>query len=129
MTTRQFEDYKPTHIDIELDPSDLNTSAPRLICSVKVDWMNKTICSKKLTDGLSNTLFVMFPQAEDEQAIIVRIYGVNSDLIVDREAEIRAMIRLSQYDMANKVLLTFNNGFISSFVAGEQINIQDENIK
>jgi hypothetical protein len=39
------------------------------------------------------------------------------------------MVRLSQLDMSNKVLLTFNNGFIYAFVPGEQIDINDQTIK
>jgi ethanolamine kinase len=71
----------------------------------------------------------MFPQSKKEQGLIFRVYGNNSDLIIDREAEIETMVRLSQLDMSNKVLLTFNNGFIYAFVPGEQIDINDQTIK
>ena len=128
MTTDLYH-HQPPHTDIELDPSDLKMSGPRLVSIVKPDWINKTISFDELTDGLSNTLLAMFPHSEKNQGLIVRIYGNNSDLIIDREGEIHTMIRLSQYDMANKVLLTFKNGFLYTYVPGEQIDVNDETMK
>lgn len=120
---------RPPHIDIDLDSTDLQTSGPRLVCLVKIDWINKTIRSQKLNDGLSNTLLAMFPSSNDEQGLIVRIYGNNSDLIIDRQAEIQTMVRMHRYNMANEVLLTFNNGFLYTFVSGEQIDINDKTVE
>ncbi|CAF3774594.1 unnamed protein product [Adineta steineri] len=119
---------QPLHINIELNSSDLETCGPRLVCLVKQDWICKTIHFEKLTDGLSNKLLAMFPSSKDEQSLIVRIYGKNSDLIVDRKVEIQTMVRLSQYNMSNQVLLTFNNGFLYTYVPGEQINIDNESV-
>jgi ethanolamine kinase len=128
MTATVYAIYPP-RINVELDPSDMKISGPRLVCSVKSDWVNKSLSFEKLTDGLSNKLLAMFPQSKKEQGLIFRVYGNNSDLIIDREAEIETMVRLSQLDMSNKVLLTFNNGFIYAFVPGEQIDINDQTIK
>ncbi|CAF1162495.1 unnamed protein product [Adineta ricciae] len=116
------------HVDIELDAADLKTSGPRLACLVKSDWINKKLSFKELTDGLSNQMLAMFPPSYDEQALIIRTYGKNSDLIVDRQAEIRNMVKLSQYDMANEVLATFNNGFLYALVPGDQIDVDDGKI-
>ena len=121
---------QPLHINIELDSTNLETSGPRLVCLVKTDWINQTVTFEKLTDGLSNKLLAMFPSSKDEQSLIVRIYGNNSDLIIDRKVEIQTMVRLCQHDMANQVLLTFNNGFLYTYVPGEQIDVDsDESVE
>lgn len=120
---------QPPRIDIELDPVDLKTSGPRLVCLIKSNWITETISFDKLNDGLSNTLLAMFPHSEKNQGLIVRIYGDNSDLIIDRKVEIHTMLRLFQYNMANQVLLTFKNGFLYTFVPGEQIVVNDKNMK
>ena len=106
MAKRSSMQDRSPHIDINLDSTNLQTTGPRLACLVKTDWINKTIRSQKLNDGLSNTLLAMFPSSNDEQGLIVRIYGNNSDLIIDRTAEIQTMVRLHQYDMTNEVLLS-----------------------
>ena len=130
LKTNTSQSYnQPVHVDIELDAADLKTSGPRLACLIKSDWINKRLSFKELTDGLSNQMLAMFPPSHDEQALIVRTYGKNSDLIVDRQAEIRNMVKLSQYDMANKVLATFNNGFLYTLVPGDQIDVEDEKIE
>ena len=119
----------PRHIDINLDSSNLQTSGPRLACLVKTDWINASIRFEKLNEGLSNKLLAMFPSSTNEQGLIVRVYGKNSDLIIDREREIRTMVRLHRFDMASAVLLTFNNGFLYTFVPGEQIDVTDQTVE
>ncbi|UJR08856.1 hypothetical protein I4U23_013111 [Adineta vaga] len=131
MTTKSVTMHshdQPLHVDIELDSSDLKTSGPRLVCLVKNDWINKKISFKELTDGLSNQMIVMYPPEKDEQGVVIRTYGKNSDLIVDRQIEIQTMVKLSQYHMANEILCTFNNGLLYTFLPGEQISMDDDNI-
>ena len=120
---------QPPRFAIEVDSTDLKMSGPRLVCLVKHDWINKKISFEKLNDGLSNTLLAMFSPSKDEQGLIVRIYGNNSDLIVDRQREIHTMVRLSPLNMSNEVLLTFNNGFLYTWVPGEQINVDDQSVE
>jgi hypothetical protein len=106
--------------DIELTVSNFVTN------SLKQQWIksNSPLIIKKLTDGLSNILFAV--RSSENNGVITKIYGTNSDLIVDRQAEIRFMIYLAQFHMSPSIFLTFNNGFIYQYVPGEPIANGDE---
>ncbi|CAF1381432.1 unnamed protein product [Adineta steineri] len=123
----------PLHENIELSSDkndDIKSTALHLVLnSLKTNWTNPSI--KRLTDGLSNNLFAILPSSKEsnnkkDRGVIVKIYGNNSDLIVDRKEEIRFMLHLAQFQMASRILLTFNNGFIYEYVSGNPVDIHDE---
>lgn len=114
------------HENIELD-SDENNIQSIIQNSLEEKWIktNKTLIIKNLTDGLSNNLFSA--RTSETHGVIVKIYGTNSDLIVDRQAEIKYMIYLSTFHISPSILLTFNNGFIYQYVPGEPMENGNEN--
>ncbi|CAF4304805.1 unnamed protein product, partial [Adineta steineri] len=80
----------PPHENIELSSDkndDVESTALHLVLnSLKTNWTNPSI--KRLTDGLSNNLFAILPSSKEsdnkkDRGVIVKIYGNNSDLIVD----------------------------------------------
>jgi ethanolamine kinase len=113
------------HENIELDPNEKDIESI-VVNSLKQNWIpsNSSLTVKKLTDGLSNILFAVC--SSETNGVIVKIYGKNSDLIVDRQAEIRFMIYLSKFHLSASILLTFNNGFIYQYVPGTPIQNGDE---
>ncbi|CAF2853041.1 unnamed protein product [Rotaria sp. Silwood2] len=62
----------------------------------------------------------------ENTGVIVNIYGKNSDLIVDRQAEIQYMIHLAQFHISPSIVLTFNNGFIYEYLPGSPVSNGDE---
>ncbi|CAF4018714.1 unnamed protein product [Adineta steineri] len=123
----------PPHENIELssDKNDeVESAALQLVSnSLKTNWTNPSI--KKLTEGHSNNLFAIRPSSKDsddkkDQGVIVKVYGKNSDLIIDRKEEIRFMLYLTQFQMASQLLLTFNDGFIYEYIPGTPVDIHDE---
>ncbi|CAF0810797.1 unnamed protein product [Didymodactylos carnosus] len=113
----------PFH-DVELHPETLELEASRLICAVIPEWSTKKLKYEKLTEGLSNFLLAMFPNGDDEnQSIIVKLYGLNSDLLIDREQEIRTMAELYKHKFSDQqILLKFRNGYFYTYLPGKQMD-------
>jgi ethanolamine kinase len=114
------------HESIELNADEDEIQA-FLLNSLKQNWIqenNSSLIIKKLTDGLSNLIFSV--RSSDDHGVIVKIYGKNSDLIVNRQAEIEFLIYLSKFHLSPAIVLTFNNGFIYDYVPGISIQNGDE---
>ncbi|CAF3657129.1 unnamed protein product [Rotaria sp. Silwood1] len=115
------------NIDFDSNEKDIESIVLNFVSnSLKQNWIksNSSLTIKKLTDGLSNILFAVY--SCENNGIIVKIYGQNSDLIVDRQAEIRYMIYLAQFHISPSIILTFNNGFIYQYLPGNPISNGDE---
>lgn len=108
------------HESIELNANE-NEIQSFVINSLK---KNSLLNIKQLTDGLSNLLYAV--RSSDDHGVIVKIYGKNSDLIVDRQAEIQFMIYLAKFYLSPTIVLTFKNGFIYQYVPGIPIQNGDE---
>lgn len=53
--------------------------------------------------------------------ILVRVNGIGTENIIDRDKEVRYMISLSDYKMAPKIHATFENGYVYDFIEGEPL--------
>ena len=63
--------------------------------------------------------------------ILVRVYGHNSELMIDRTSEIRNMKLLHANDCGSELFATFQNGLAYQFLAGStltQETVIDPNI-
>ncbi len=70
-----------------------------------------------LTDGITNTLIkVARPSPglskleQDQQAVLIRVYGKGTDAIIDREKELRVHTLLASKGLASSPLARFANG-------------------
>ena len=74
-----------------------------------------------------NTLCKCWPERDNEPeqsdgALVVRINGNISDSkLVDRPRELRNLKLLNSRGIANKILASFTNGIIYTFVEGENL--------
>lgn len=110
------------HENIELNP-EIN-QIESFVCNSCQIQRTSSLNVKPLTDGLSNLLFAV--RSSEDHGVIVKIYGKNSDLIVDRQMEIQFMIYLAQFHLAPPIILTFNNGFIYRYVPGTPLQNGNE---
>jgi ethanolamine kinase len=77
------------------------------------------------TDGITNKLIGCFyadPERFMQEVLLVRIYGRNSELMIDRTAEKRNMAVLFKAGLAPQLYATFNNGLVYDYVPGVTLN-------
>ena len=73
------------------------------------------------TEGITNRLIGahLDEDVDKKDVVLVRIYGADTDLIIDRQLEMQNMIILHAAGCAKQLYGKFENGIIYGFVPGE----------
>lgn len=115
------------HIALYYDNKDSHNSALRLILTLRPDWQDtkETIEFVRFTDGITNTLLKAVNQRPglsktevEEDAILLRAYGKDTDVLIDREKETRSHSLLARYGLAPSLHARFENGLLYKFIQG-----------
>lgn len=59
------------------------------------------------------------------EVILIRIYGKNTEVLIDRQKEIENFKSLHKYGFAPRLLATFNNGLAYEYTDGKPLNKSD----
>lgn len=59
------------------------------------------------------------------EVILIRIYGKNTEVLIDRKKEIENFKSLNKYGFAPRLLATFNNGLAYEYTAGKPLSKSD----
>jgi ethanolamine kinase len=107
------------HLSITIDDKDINSGALRVLQAIRPRWDPSDVDFKLLTDGITNKLVGCRPKDEDAaETVLVRVYGNKTDLLIDRKAETRNILLLSNIGLAPNLYATFSNGLAYQFVPG-----------
>lgn len=114
--------------ELKIDINSLETSANHLICLIKPAWVSKTLTFKKLSTDDSSLYYSVFPSDfEDERhGIVIKLYPIDSDLYADHKKEYRLIEQLVDRELVPRILLTFANGYFSSYIIGKTLDIHDD---
>jgi len=80
---------------------------------------------KLLTGGLSNRLYLCkssIISEDNAKRVLVRIFGNKTELLIDREYEMRVIVAAHQQGFSARFYGTFENGCIYGFVNGRPMN-------
>lgn len=115
------------------EPSTLDTTSSN--CSVEVaglcirllpEWQNTPVEAVKvqgIDGGITNELFKV--SCGHGMCALVRVYGTNTDVLIDRAAELAALKQLNALGFGAKVLATFENGRIEEFLEARTLTPDD----
>ncbi|XP_044261990.1 ethanolamine kinase 2 [Tribolium madens] len=105
------------HLSLQVAEGDVFGGAARVLGAIRPQW--RRIEFKLLTDGITNKLVGCSGEGvEEEETVLVRIYGNKTDLLIDRKAETRNILLLSSLNLAPSLYATFENGLAYQFVPG-----------
>ncbi|KAF7684484.1 Ethanolamine kinase 2 [Astathelohania contejeani] len=76
---------------------------------------------KKLVDGRTNSTFLC---CDSKNHLILRIYGADTELLIDREEEIRHLKMLNKNNLAPKLRARFKNGIMVDYIEGTTLTLQ-----
>ena len=82
--------------------------------------MMLSVCGQRFTGGITNPLMGCWHKDDpaQEEMVLIRIYGENSELILDRDAEIRTIQLLHAVGCARPLFARFANGIAYGFFPG-----------
>ncbi|CAF4204321.1 unnamed protein product, partial [Rotaria sp. Silwood2] len=111
-----------------VDINSLETTAGRLICSIKRRWAKNKLLFKKLTNDDHLIRYVIFlKDTKDEQSnVVLKIYSTNSDVYTDYQEQLRLINYLNNYKITPHILLTFINGYFCNYIQGNILDIKEQ---
>ncbi|KAK5134444.1 hypothetical protein LTR08_006491 [Meristemomyces frigidus] len=135
-TVRQPIDSPLTlrHIPYHFSNEDPDRSALELVEALDADWRDAEgpVVFVRFTDGITNTLTKAIKRRPgrteseiDEEAILIRAYGEGTDVLIDRERELRAHNLLANLGLAPPLLARFDNGLMYRFIQGDVCTPED----
>lgn len=121
------------HFDFTVTGENLDKQSKMMLKEIKGDWNLDELCMKEFSGGISNKLVGFFTKGTNtspprhkggggegrSDVVLVRIYGENTDLIIDREQELYNIKELSHHNIAPQLYCTFLNGYCYGFVEGD----------
>ncbi|MEQ2280100.1 Ethanolamine kinase 1 [Ameca splendens] len=105
-------------IEVTVDENDYRPGALRLMKELRPNWKPSEIKMKFFTDGITNKLLGCYVGAVMQDVVLVRIYGNKTELLVDRENEVKSFRVLHAHRCAPSLYCTFNNGLCYEFLQG-----------
>lgn len=113
-------------VDPSLPPSELEFQV-RGVCRALIERWTKVedghLCVTTVSGGITNLLMKVSlkdSEAEDD-SVTVRIFGPNTDAVIDRKREFKATLFLSDAGFGAKLLGIFQNGMIQSFIDAQTL--------
>jgi ethanolamine kinase len=122
------------HIPYLFSNEDADHSALELVDALNSDWKEAEgpVEFVRFTDGITNTLTKAVKkrpgrtEAEiDDEAVLIRAYGKGTDVLIDRERELRAHNLLASMGLAPPLLARFDNGIMYKFIQGDVCTPED----
>jgi ethanolamine kinase len=127
LTAGKQKGAKIKFIPLSYNSADSHTSALRILLALFPEWekTDGAIEFIRFTDGITNTLLKAVNkrpgQSEEEvdnEAVLLRAYGKDTDLIIDRDRETQNHELLMEHGLAPMLLARFHNGILYRFMQG-----------
>ncbi|KAK5114876.1 hypothetical protein LTR62_002034 [Meristemomyces frigidus] len=137
-----YTDHPPTidrpmalrQIDYHFRNEDVDRSALDLVEALDAEWRQGegAVAFVRFTDGITNTLTKAIKKRPgrteseiDDEAVLIRAYGKGTDVLIDRERELRAHNLLASVGLAPPLLARFDNGIMYRFIQGDVCTPED----
>ncbi|XP_041504584.1 ethanolamine kinase 2 isoform X2 [Microtus oregoni] len=103
---------------VVVDQDDILPGALHLIRELRPHWKPEQVRTKRFKDGITNKLVACYVEEDMRDCVLVRVYGERTELLVDRENEVRNFQLLRAHGCAPKLYCTFQNGLCYEYMQG-----------
>ncbi|XP_063823448.1 ethanolamine kinase [Ostrinia nubilalis] len=113
-------------VPIKIEENNLHMGISKLLEVIRPNWPANDIKFKLFTDGITNKLVAcqLNTDHNNENIVLVRIYGNKTDLLIDRNAELRNIKTLNKLGLAPQVYGMFENGLAYQYYPGETLTVE-----
>lgn len=111
------------HVNLEIDENEPRSGILKLLQILRPEWNPQQVHMKPFTQGMTNRLIGCFlrpnqDQTQTSDSVLVRVYGRNTELYVDRSEEVQILRILEFRGLGSKIYCSFNNGICYEFLQG-----------
>ncbi|XP_077590597.1 ethanolamine kinase 2 [Stigmatopora nigra] len=104
------------HMDVQVDESEPRASVLVLLKKLRPHWSQQDVRMKAFTEGITNHLLGC--SVDESECLLVRVYGHQTELFVDRQREVEIFKLLHAHSCGPQIYCTFQNGICYQFVPG-----------
>lgn len=112
--------HKSLLCNLKKDRKELESDAKHICIETIPRWENlkeDEVEVSEISGGITNLLWKLTPKLETGLApVVVRIFGEQTDLLIDRDREKQVLLQLNQAGFGAPVLSTFDNGRVEGFL-------------
>ncbi|XP_058800779.1 ethanolamine kinase 1 [Phymastichus coffea] len=112
------------HFDVCISDDNLITGAIEIVKRIRPSWSIDHLSHKVFTNGISNKLVGIYPRNNYNQMVLVRVYGHNTDLLIDRKQEHKIIRSLNKSGFTHSIYATFSNGMAYEFIEGNTLTVK-----
>lgn len=112
-------------IPIYVEEHNVTEGALVLLKELRPKWDISKVQTKRFTDGTTNKLVGYYVDESPEDVVLVRVYGNKTELIVDRDNELKSFQVLHANGCAPRLYCTFQNGICYEFMEGDALGPED----
>ncbi|CAD6190538.1 unnamed protein product [Caenorhabditis auriculariae] len=105
-----------------LNSKECEASAIAILKQIRPDWPEKSIQFKVYTAGITNKIFAVY--VDPAEQLIFRVFGKNTEQIIDRKAELESWKKLAKFKMAAPLFAHFKNGLVCGYLEGDTLEVQ-----
>ncbi|XP_069484559.1 ethanolamine kinase 1 [Ambystoma mexicanum] len=109
-------------LNLSVDERGCREGAMRLLRELRPHWKPEEVTTQVFTDGITNKLIGCYMGEAMDDVVLVRIYGNKTELLIDRDEELKSFRVLQAHGCAPQLYCTFNNGLCYKFMQGEALN-------
>ncbi|CAL1541322.1 unnamed protein product [Lymnaea stagnalis] len=113
-------------LTLPLTISDLNfeEDAKKILEHIRPNWKGTEINFEVFTDGITNKLMGCHAGNDRNDVVLVRINGIGSDIIINRDEEQLTFQCLSEANCAPPIYCVFDNGMAYGYFPGKTLDKQ-----
>ena len=111
------------HLKLNITEESLTDHIERVVNLVRKHWDFKMVQSKTFS-GTMNKLIGCYIKEENDM-ILIRIKGQNSEVIVNSKTELKYFKLLNEHGLAPDILCTFENGYCYSYIIGRVLKVEE----
>ncbi|KAI9559009.1 hypothetical protein GHT06_015798 [Daphnia sinensis] len=115
---------KCSHQKFELivQRTNLVSGAFEVVKQLRPQWSFDKMKFQIFNGGITNQLIGVYQNEDNSDTVLVRVYGENTERIIDRENEIKIMQLLYPLGLSARVYATFTNGLIYQYMIGKTLD-------
>ena len=97
----------------------------KLLERIRPGWNGRRVKFKVFEGGLTNSLVGVNCGDEAEDTLLIKIYGRNTEKIINRDSEVRNLVRLHKCLGSPPVFARFDNGLCYGFAKGRRLELNE----
>ena len=121
MASTVFNGISIPHLSVCVDAVRYRPGIIQLLERVRPAWHEESVEFKVFEGGLTNSLVGV--NCGDEDMLLVRIYGRNTEKIINRDSEVRNLVKLHKCLGTPPVYARFDNGLCYGFAKGRTLQL------